>query len=338
MYPNGTADVEVAIENLYTAAQNPVWAAMFGTNIWIIIAGKVINDDAKIIGITPAIASLSGICVFCAPTIFLPTTFLAYCTGILLSACCTNTTPAIRSIAPTIIAKAVNNPTVLNAPVPNIKSQIIVTALGNPEMIPTNIIIEIPFPIPLFVIWSPNHIKSDVPAISEITTKNPVKKSVLTNIPEDLYVKYNPIPSISASTIVKSLVYLFIAFLPSSPPSFINLSNEGITIPNNWITIEAVMYGVIVIAKIENLEKAPPEIKSIRPAIPLLALLIASFNVTVFTPGTVIKHPNLNRTIRSNVYKILFLTSGVLNALIIVLNIKSPQPFHLKLRFFLVQL
>ena len=98
------------------------------------------------------------------------------------------------------------------------------------------------------------------------------------------------------------------------------------------------MYGVIVIAKIENLENAPPEIKSINPAIPLLAPDIASFSVTVFTPGTVIKHPNLNNTIKSNVYKILFLTSGVLNAFLIVLNIRSPQPFLLKLQFFLLQL
>ena len=36
------------------------------------------NDDAKIIGITLAIAGLIGICVFCAPTILLPITFLEY--------------------------------------------------------------------------------------------------------------------------------------------------------------------------------------------------------------------------------------------------------------------
>ena len=47
------------------------------------------------------------------------------------------------------------------------------------------------------------------------------------------------------------------------------------------------MYGLTDIANIENLEKAPPEIMSINPAIPLLEL-IASFNVIVFTPGTVI--------------------------------------------------
>ena len=65
------------------------------------------NDDAKITGITPAIASLSGMCVFCPPYIFLPTTFFAYCTGILLSACCTNTTPPTKSTAPTNIVNAI---------------------------------------------------------------------------------------------------------------------------------------------------------------------------------------------------------------------------------------
>ena len=47
-------------------------------NNCITIAGNVKNDDVKIIGITLAIAGLIGICVFCAPTILLPTTFLEY--------------------------------------------------------------------------------------------------------------------------------------------------------------------------------------------------------------------------------------------------------------------
>ena len=47
------------------------------------------------------------------------------------------------------------------------------------------------------------------------------------------------------------------------------------------------MYGLIDIANTENLEKAPPEIISINPATPLFED-IASFNVILFTPGTVI--------------------------------------------------
>ena len=52
------------------------------------------------------------------------------------------------------------------------------------------------------------------------------------------------------------------------------------------ITIDAVMYGLIDIANIENLEKAPPDIKSINPVNPFV--VIASFNANISTPGTVI--------------------------------------------------
>ena len=125
-------------------------------------------------------------CVFCAPTIFLPTTFLEYCTGTLLSACCINTTPATNIIAPINIPNDINNPVVLNPLLVNIKFHNVVANLGNPEIIPIKIIIEIPFPIPLFVISSPSHINIDVPATNDITTRAAVENSVFTNIPEDL--------------------------------------------------------------------------------------------------------------------------------------------------------
>ena len=151
------------------------------TNNWITIAGNVINDDAKITGITPAIASLSGICVLCAPTIFLPTTLFEYCTGILLSASCTKTTPVTSNIAPTIIPNVNKNPVVLNPASVTIIFQNVVTALGNLEIIPTKIIIDIPFPRPLVVICCDNHINIDVPVIKPLTTNAPVSNSLLAN-------------------------------------------------------------------------------------------------------------------------------------------------------------
>ncbi len=42
--------------------------------------------------------------------------------------------------------------------------------LGSPETIEAKIISEIPLPIPRWVISSPSHINSTVPAVSEITT------------------------------------------------------------------------------------------------------------------------------------------------------------------------
>ena len=260
-------------------------------NIGIIIAGNVKNDEANITGITPAIANFNGICVFCPPYIFLPTTFLAYCTGTLLSACCTNTTPATSNNAPIIIAIDVIKPVVLNPiPVTNINLYIVVTADGNEDIIPINIINDIPFPIPLFVICSPSHISNAVPATNDITTRAPVVNPWLINTPYALYallyVKYRPIASIKANTNVNIFVYLLIFSLPSSPPSLINFSNEGITIPNNWITIDAVIYGVIDIANIENLENAPPEIISIKPDILAVDWDVILCNAKVSTPGT----------------------------------------------------
>ena len=117
-----------------------------------------------------------------------------------------------------------------------IKFQIVTTADGILDIIPTKIIIEIPFPTPLFVICSPSHISSEVPATNPVITIVAVKKPGFINICTlwfELYEKYSPNPSIKANTKVNILVYLLIFCLPSSPPSFVNFSNAGITNPNN---------------------------------------------------------------------------------------------------------
>lgn len=84
--------------------------------------------------------------------------------------------------------------------------------------------------------------------------------------------------------------------------------------------MDAVIYGVIDIAKMESLEKAPPDIILISPAIPLPALAMYSDNAMVSTPGTVIKQPKRKITISNKVYNNFFLTSGVFKAFFIVLN------------------
>ena len=83
---------------------------------------------------------------------------------------------------------------------------------------------------------------------------------------------------------------------------------------------ELQLYGVIVIEKIDNLEKAPPDIVSIKPTRLPVADFICEDNANASTPGTVIKQPNLNITINISVYNNFFLTSGVFNAFLIVLN------------------
>ena len=49
-------------------------------------------DCAKMIGITPAVLTRSGMCVLCPPYIFRPTIRFAYCTGILRCAWVIRTT------------------------------------------------------------------------------------------------------------------------------------------------------------------------------------------------------------------------------------------------------
>ena len=112
-------------------------------------------------------------------------------------------------------------------------------------------------------------------------------------------------------------MYLLTFALSVSPPSLVNLSKEGITIPNNWITIEAVIYGVIDIANIENLEKAPPVNVFISCVIPFDPIFASRVESTV---GTEIKHPSLKMIINNSVYHNLFLTSGVFKAFFMVLN------------------
>ena len=64
-----------------------------------------------------------------------------------------------------------------------IKLYIVVTADGNEAIIPMNIIIDIPLPIPLLVICSPSHIKSAVPATNESTINAPVPNPGFINTP-----------------------------------------------------------------------------------------------------------------------------------------------------------
>ena len=56
-------------------------------------------------------------------------------------------------------------------------SNVVTSALGISATIPEKIINDIPFPIPLWVICSPNHIKNIVPATIVLTVE------ILKNIP-----------------------------------------------------------------------------------------------------------------------------------------------------------
>ena len=215
-------------------------------------------DEAKIIGITPAVFTLRGILDVLPPTILRPTTFFEYCTGMRRSPSCrytTNTTInriIARMIIPAIPALTIFFP-LRNLSYNNLKS------LGIVEIILIKRIIEIPFPIPFSVICSPNHITRDAPATSAAVTMMISSTLLCIRLPP----RYKPIPiarpSITAKAMVTYRVYSRIFFLPSSP-SFCISSNLGIAIVISCIIMEDVMYGVIFNANTDICVNAPPVI------------------------------------------------------------------------------
>ena len=117
------------------------------------------NDDAKIIGITPDAFTRIGINVVCPPYILLPLTCFAYCTVILLSP------PSIKTMNAKSATTRIKNPkmfqsllgsvgTVLNA----FRSEVPAV-----ERIPTKMISDVPLPMPYSVILSPSHMTITLP-------------------------------------------------------------------------------------------------------------------------------------------------------------------------------
>ena len=145
-------------------------------------AGKDIMEDAKITGITPAVLTFSGILVDWPPISFLPTIFLEYWTGILLSAplrISTRTTTrriTAAMISPARVPFAIVFP-LIKFSYSNVRS------LGTLEMILMVSTMEIPFPTPFSVIRSPSHISIAEPAVRQATTTTPLKKSRFGIIP-----------------------------------------------------------------------------------------------------------------------------------------------------------
>ena len=91
-------------------------------------------------------------------------------------------------------------------------------ALGISATIPEKIISEIPLPIPLCVICSPNHIKNNVPATMVVTVV--ILKNIpgfITKLADDSKPTAKPYPWIVANNTVPYLVICEIFFLPISP-------------------------------------------------------------------------------------------------------------------------
>ena len=96
------------------------------------------------------------------------------------------------------------------------------------------------------------------------------------------------------------LVHWFNFAFPASPSSAHSLNCGTISICNNWITIEDVMYGLIPKARIENCDNAPPVKISKNPnkLFELEALAFTSNRGTlILTPSL---HTNNANAVKSN--------------------------------------
>ena len=104
------------------------------------------------------------------PYIFRPTTRFAYCTVILRTPCVTAITAAITRNKNAIINTRMNGFAGL-APVAAEGTNVFqacARAAGRRATMPIVMINEMPFPIPRSVIWSPSHIKNNVPVVNDI--------------------------------------------------------------------------------------------------------------------------------------------------------------------------
>ena len=120
-------------------------------------------------GMTPEVFTLSGMFVVWPPTIFLPCTFFAYCTGILR-------TPSFKMITSTTISTiiamimiAATTPLAMDLPITNCSKSCAIS-WGIRERMLIVSTMEIPFPTPLSVIRSPIHIRKALPAVSAAIT------------------------------------------------------------------------------------------------------------------------------------------------------------------------
>ena len=145
---------------------------------WATKDGMNINACAKMIGITPDALTLSGRNCLTPPYCLLPTIRLAYCTGIFRVPCTSRTVATMTASNKAISTmKKMAPPPVLEA---TLELNSASNANGKRAMIPMVMRIEIPFPMPLSVIFSPSHIQNIVPAVST-TTVDRVNKNWLLN-------------------------------------------------------------------------------------------------------------------------------------------------------------
>ncbi len=132
------------------------------------VSGMNMIACAKMIGITLAAFTFSGMYCLTPPYCLLPTMRLAYCTGILR-------TPCTSMMAAAVTATRNNNSSNsrINPPGASISRSYSATSeWGRRAMIPIRMINEIPLPIPLSVIRSPSQSTNMLPPARMIVVGN----------------------------------------------------------------------------------------------------------------------------------------------------------------------
>ena len=147
-----------------------------------ITIGNCIKDDEKIIGITPAVLTFSGILVDCPPYDLLPTTFWEYCTAILLSPSCRITVKTTNAKMIAMITHTARPAEAIAFPFTNWSNNVVIS-LGIREIMLITRTIDIPLPTPFSVILSPIHIRKADPAVSVNTTIAALTKLYFTRSP-----------------------------------------------------------------------------------------------------------------------------------------------------------
>jgi hypothetical protein len=132
---------------------------------WATVGGKAMIAAAKMIGITPAMFTRSGMYVEPPEVMRRPTMRFAYWMGMRRCPSCTNTTA-------TMMASAMSGNIRRSNASPDHQAR---RPPGRPARIEAKISSEMPLPMPRFVMSSPIHMRSVVAAVSDVTmsTKRP---------------------------------------------------------------------------------------------------------------------------------------------------------------------
>src|SRR6185312_964802 len=189
-----------------------------------------------------------------------------------------------------------------------------------------------PLPTPRSVISSPSHMMTAVPAVMQITIVLMVKTEELgirllqpvIRLP-DRASAMMPVDCRMARPMVRYRVYWVILAWPDWP-SWRSVSRRGITTASSWRMMLAVMYGMMPSAKTDSFSSAPPlnRLTSWSRLALLAEVLRQAWTALSDTPGVGSEDPSRNTAMMKSVKSSFLRRSGVLNARMNAVSMRSP--------------